>query len=750
MKSKIVLSSIATLALISFVGCGGGSTPGEVDTGTTSAKISGIADDDLILNGVVTATDASGAPLGEGRTSTTDGSYALNVAHTGIVLVNVTCQDGNSTMWNPATPIAEAVACGSEVTLNSLANVEAGVDQTVHISPLTEIVYQRAEEQAGGDISAVTATEFDDARDEVGLLFGVDPIADSPIEGTSAAIIDAIHTLADEDNTTSVIDITEALAAELADGTADGSADATVSALTTVMDDANLTNNLTDNNGTYIPPENPAALSDIDEAKELFTELRTQAMSVVDYDNSGTPGFLDTEAQSMDAALNGVAMNIGVMGDFLNYIADDIGYMLENSLTNYSVITETSPGNWAYSFGDGTQKWSGTVSIPAVLLGDNAEAELYTAGTLTMVVNGTTPLTHDGLVEEGVTDSQSFEGEISVTKTTSGADLSISGSVASNGTTIQLTEANAELAYTEGTTDEFGNTEPVLNYFKLHNIIIQGVVGGYTIDGSITINNYVQNTGLADKGGIYEVAESGFSVYFGCSDYSPVNVSGVTFDYDGITYQPSGYSNTNFWFDSIAGDVQYNDILTNLDYTASCVSGQVTSSIYNWNDNNIEIANSGWLPSDITFAGAISRTGAAMEGTLNAKWLNAATMDLDSNETPLVDVRFDGKLQMPERPEMLATLTFENSATNNTLGASYTYGTTVINMSALFDTEMDNGDVEVTTHTGLRADLKITDGSLVTDGTSKVTKDGSLVGTFEDREDVPVIKYIDGSFESLL
>jgi hypothetical protein len=251
---------------------------------------------------------------------------------------------------------------------------------------------------------------------------------------------------------------------------------------------------------------------------------------------------------------------------------------------------------------------------------------------------------------------------------------------------------------------------------------------------------------------MYEDSESGFGVYFECTDGSVVDVSNVSFSYDGTIYQPSGYSMNDFWFENIKGDVQYTDILSNLNYTGSCISGaDISVNVsYNWSDSHENIANSGWLPNDITFAGAISRTGASMKGTLNAKWLNAATMDMDSEDsTPFVDVTFNGKLQMPERPEMLATLTFENNATQNTIGASYTYDSTVINMSALFDTDMENGDVAVTTHTGLRADLKITDGDLVTDGTSTVTKDGSLVGTFEERSDMPVIKYVDGSFESL-
>ncbi|NNJ45777.1 MAG: hypothetical protein HKP62_07155, partial [Sulfurovum sp.] len=45
--------------------------------------------------------------------------------------------------------------------------------------------------------------------------------------------------------------------------------------------------------------------------------------------------------------------------------------------------------------------------------------------------------------------------------------------------------------------------------------------------------------------------------------------------------------------------------------------------------------------------------------------------------------------------------------------------------------------------------LKVTDATIVYEGESTVTKDGLLIGTFEDREGLPVVKYTDGSFESI-
>ncbi len=508
----------------------------------------------------------------------------------------------------------------------------------------------------------------------------------------------------------------------------------------------------------YVTPK----LTPIEETKALFTELRTQAMSVVDYNNSETPGFLDTEALSMEEALNGVTLNVQYMGDVLNVLTENIGNAYEEDLSHITgslmdgnrgfALEKTAPGAWSYNIVEGTTTWSGTIAFPEILMSDEVVAQLYTFTTLTITVDGTVPLDYIAVTEEGITDSQSFKGTFSVTKTVSGADISLDGEVASNGTSLTLTNATAALAYEESQENEDGETEPVLNYFKLNNLTVQGVVGGYTIDGSLVVNSYAQNAGLAKKGGIYEETKSEFGVYFYCNNGSQINISDVTFNYNGTTYQPSGYSFNDFWFNDINEEIQYNDILSNLNYNGSCVGGDTVNVnvSHSWTDTDGKIANSGWLPDDITFTGSLSRENASIEGTLNAKWLNAATMDIESDtEMPLVEVKVEGKLQMPDRPEMLTTFTFVNSEKDITIGASYAYDYTRITIAALFDTNMANGDIEITTPSGLRADIKITDGNLVTDGTSTVSKDGVNIGTLEERFNVPVIKYTDGSFESL-
>ena len=754
MKKRILISSAAVAALM-MTGCGGGGKDSNDPGASSQATVHGVAVDDLILNGKVKAFDENNQLLAEGRTSNEDGSYTLSLTHQGVVVVNVSC-DENSTMKDMATGATQS--CGADVNLSAVAAVESGVQTKVNITPLTQVVYERAKTLAEAD-SKLDSEDVKKARSEVGLMFGLDPVADDPTQGTYAEVVRSIDQLAEDEHNGSVMTVSTALAEELSDGEANGDADDTVKSLAQLMEDENITNSLTETNGTYAPPANAASLSDIEAAKTLADELRAQAMSVVDYKNSGTPGFLDNEASAMDTALQNVTMNIGYMGDAIDTIANMIGesyaqgqtHIQKNPMGSARVFTvdKTGAGAWSYKIVEGSTTWSGTVSFPEVLLGDQAEAELYTTGTLTMNVQGDVPLDYTAVTESGVEDKQSFEGTVTMTKKATGADISLSGKVASNGTSIELKEATAELGYSESQPDTEGNTEAVFNYFKLNKIVLQGKVGAYTIDGSLVVNAYTQNTKLASKGGVYELPESGFGVYFYCNDGSQANVSDVTFEYNGTTYHPSGYSINDFWFDNLKGDIQDTEVIPNLHYTGSCLSGADLSvnTTGTWSYSHENIANSGWLPSDLSFEGAISRTGALLKGTINAKWLNANHIDMEADDaTPLVDVKFDGTLEMPERPKMLTTLQFINSG-GNELFASYSYDTTVINLSALLNAEMQPVEASITTHNGLDLEIVVNDDDSV-DG--NLTKDGKLVGTVEERNGAPVIKYIDGTFESLM
>ena len=63
---------------------------------------------------------------------------------------------------------------------------------------------------------------------------------------------------------------------------------------------------------------------------------------------------------------------------------------------------------------------------------------------------------------------------------------------------------------------------------------------------------------------------------------------------------------------------------------------------------------------------------------------------------------------------------------------------------------MHNGTITLSTHTGLRATIKVENGDVVYGAESSVTRNGTPVGQLEERAGgVPVIAYTDGTFESL-
>ena len=159
------------------------------------------------------------------------------------------------------------------------------------------------------------------------------------------------------------------------------------------------------------------------------------------------------------------------------------------------------------------------------------------------------------------------------------------------------------------------------------------------------------------------------------------------------------------------------------------------------------------IPKVVTFTGNITNTttAASLTGTLSVDWLNAETMDLteESNDEPSVKVLFNGRLQMPTHPVMVLNLGYTNPSQDNNLTFSYSYDATVINGTANFDEEMQNGTIVLTNHIGLEATIKQENGEIVYGEQSSVKKDGKVIGKLQQREDVPVIKYIDGTFESL-
>jgi hypothetical protein len=107
----------------------------------------------------------------------------------------------------------------------------------------------------------------------------------------------------------------------------------------------------------------------------------------------------------------------------------------------------------------------------------------------------------------------------------------------------------------------------------------------------------------------------------------------------------------------------------------------------------------------------------------------------------------NGKLKTSsDNPELLVNLFVDTD--KKSLTADYTYGETVINLTAsqtTNDSNITTNIFHVTNQIGDVLDINETNG----DATGALTKDGKTLGTVENRDDAVVIKYYDGSFESI-
>jgi hypothetical protein len=197
-------------------------------------------------------------------------------------------------------------------------------------------------------------------------------------------------------------------------------------------------------------------------------------------------------------------------------------------------------------------------------------------------------------------------------------------------------------------------------------------------------------------------------------------------------------------------NLDYNEWFDSIEWNASCagVDQNITLHIYeSWGYDEEELANSGWVPADVTFEGSIVKDDVSMDGLLHLVWTNATDINLTSDENeenPEVNATFNGTLQMgANTPEMQVNL--EGSTSTNSASMAYTYGTTAVNMDMKHDPANDSTTFEATNQLGHRFILIEANGQYE----GNLTKNGKLLGEVEERNGAPVIKYYDNSFESL-
>ena len=171
------------------------------------------------------------------------------------------------------------------------------------------------------------------------------------------------------------------------------------------------------------------------------------------------------------------------------------------------------------------------------------------------------------------------------------------------------------------------------------------------------------------------------------------------------------------------------------------------------NDGEENIYNSGVIPKKLKFVGDIKNktTNGEIKGELEVELKNAVDINLTHNadDKPNIKATLKGKIKMPSRPEMIINLGVDNLATENKYSLFYQYDTTVVNGISTMDSNDQNGTIEFTGPSGIKLVVTQENGEIQYGAKSPVTRNGRHIGQLEERDSVPVIKYTDGTFESL-
>ncbi len=474
---KIWLNIAIVSTAIIFVGCGGGSSSPAV--ATASSTLNGIAVDELILNGKVKVSNPTdGSLLVEGRTSSTDGTYSLAVkGYTGIVVVNVTC-DANSKIKVGAVE----EACPAQLDLNSVIAVENGAAPiTVNISPLTEIVYQKAK------TLGLSVDDINSVLNQVSVMFGVNPMKDNPTLDTYDKVIQAFHAVAKNSNK-SIFDVINNFVADFADNNISNS-----KALIDAMKNANVTTLMTENSGTtgYIVSSNTTSLS----LQALVGSLRTQGNTVKEYVDGSTGN--QGEARVLGDSMDNLALDIQLATDYVLGLVDMVRNARNSSQTqltdvikvNYTNVpatvtqSTTNVDNWSYSIEFGGNKYTGTITLPS--LPDGIENTFSLA--LSASMNGEVPYEgHIGGVYTLQPQTVSLDN-ITLTKAIGGANFIVSNlSLKNTQDDITLDELKGSLSY--DTTD--------ITSIKIDDIKLSANIGDYKAKGVMNLSSYVANSTL--------------------------------------------------------------------------------------------------------------------------------------------------------------------------------------------------------------------------------------------------------------
>ncbi len=514
------------------------------------------------------------------------------------------------------------------------------------------------------------------------------------------------------------------------------------------------------------PPESVRLQPDITKAKNLFESVRTQV-----YD---AQTFVEKEGAQIDNALEEVSDTVEFTTKAFSVLNDLVVTAIDNNESSQSITVagghreisvEKDVNNvvsWNYIIIDDNNKskaWTGELQYP------NIDENNFDPGDFTVLnaeLSGTLPIGYYGQVlPQGKVNSQNIEANFEIDRTSDGAKLHLDANIDNNGDEIGIKDANVAVAY-----DVNDTTKQIIpKYVEVNNLYVNGKVGDYTLDGELSVESYAVNKLDESKGFESEAIYYWVVPTLKCTgDQS--DVTGLTFTYNGKTYRQNWLdrheSNNDIYisagFDDILGDEDAllnaaNDIQNygGIPSGWSCSVDRIDSGFWTEDD----FTNSGHYPSEIVFNGELSNetSGAYLKARIDAKWLNVEDADLHQDTyQPFGNIVIRGTLKMPESEAMSLSLFYANDKNLQHVYVNYIAGDVSIKAKSDIPYGKDKQplDIYLSSSAGIFATIKLDeDGKIDTQNSSLTNIDGKVIGYFEDRKGIPVVKYIDGSFESL-
>lgn len=782
---------LVALLLSACGGGGGGGDGGTTPTATSKGSASGVVSKGIIRHGIVTAyeLDASGNKLRAVGTATTDNSGRYNLTldgnyEGGPVLLELSA-DGSATKMvcdvsAGCSDGANTANFGQELTLSNNFKMRAiippvgnGTSISAQITPFTEMATARLEKLtvAGG---TVDATSVNNANAEVSQIVGLNILTVEPVDITApsgsetneqlvyAAFSAGAGSLISADMTQGMQDIDDAFS--------DGILSVTdISDLLAAIEDETISRQISigesDNGALWqqlaviqaqvdptsgYDPEPPQAEStELAQAKAIVSELRTWADSV----------------NTLDDPANAFAMDIDVAGAVFDNnsaaISEALFLITDQVFTTYANGGLVNGDNQVNILGS-TGQSVGSVTVSLSQDADQNDVLAVTASDLA-------GLAIDLQVQLGLTAGQ-LAGQADI----SALDVALSGSIGNADASISLTDVNI--------------TASLQSPFTMGSMTDPVVTGG-GISGQMTLTaNGMSFTGGVD---IQLVEFTGtLQATRGNTDHISISKIGLSgeFSGNGNTFTASAVLNVDnattfdtfgflqhqdyqYVWDSVAGDMfnfqgyaastlgiqsiaqAYYDrwygetCFYDQYYASTCVSGDPLG---------IEAYFALQYPDamSIDYAYAELYGGYTYySADLNYGPFETADNFAQGSLTLTLDLALDGY------PETQAVLTIDRNASQiaNEAHLSLIRGSGASAETVTFDVATSGSDVTITATSPSGAVLTITKAATDYDYNSgyrtfgDVTVNGAQIGAISDSYwgGVPIVRYVDGTFETL-